>query len=138
MPPIGREPRHCGKILEFAAVLTATLTDDEAEPLSANEFGATAQVAKAGAPAQLKYTFWLRFGVGLAYGRKRPWSWIRPLAFACLLLVVTILAACAGGGGGNHGGTGTRAGTYALTVTGTFTSGTSTLTHNAALTLVVQ
>jgi hypothetical protein len=60
MPPIGREPRHRGKILEFAAVLTATLTDDEAEPLSANEFGATAQVAKAGAPAQRKDTFWLK------------------------------------------------------------------------------
>jgi FG-GAP-like repeat/Abnormal spindle-like microcephaly-assoc'd, ASPM-SPD-2-Hydin len=70
-----------------------------------------------------------------AYSRKRP------LAFACLLLVMAILSSCGGGGGsdgGNHGGTGTPAGTYTLTVTGTFNSGSTTLTHNTNLTLVVQ
>lgn len=75
-----------------------------------------------------------------ACGRKRPLAVIRPLAFAGLLLLVTILASCGGGGsgGGTHGGTGTPAGTYTLTVTGTFNSGSTTLTHNTALTLVVQ
>jgi hypothetical protein len=82
----------------------------------------------------------LLFGLLLGYSWKRPFQFIRPLAFACLLLVVTILGSCSGGsgGGGNHGGTGTPAGTYALTVMGTFSSGSTTLTHNETLTLVVQ
>jgi FG-GAP-like repeat/Abnormal spindle-like microcephaly-assoc'd, ASPM-SPD-2-Hydin len=73
------------------------------------------------------------------YSRKCPLAVIRPLAFVCLLLIATILSSCGGGsGGGNHGGTGTPAGTYTLTVTGTFISGSTTLTHSTNLTLVVQ
>jgi hypothetical protein len=74
----------------------------------------------------------------IAYGRKRPLPVIHPLAFACLLLVVTVLSSCGSGGGGNHGGTGTPPGTYPLTVTGTFNSGSTTLNHSTTLTLVVQ
>jgi len=56
------------------------------------------------------------------------------------LLVLTIciglaLAACGGGGGSKPG---TPTGTYSLTVTGTFNSGSTTLAHNTNLTLVVQ
>jgi hypothetical protein len=43
----------------LAAVVTVTVTDEGAEPLSANEFGETEQVDNAGAPAQLKDTVWL-------------------------------------------------------------------------------
>jgi FG-GAP-like repeat/Abnormal spindle-like microcephaly-assoc'd, ASPM-SPD-2-Hydin len=80
--------------------------------------------------------FTLLLGAFFAHGRKRPLPFARPLAFGCLLLVVLVLSSC--GGGGNHGGTGTPAGTYTLTVTGTFNSGSTTLTHNTTLTLVVQ
>jgi len=45
------------------------------------------------------------------------------------------LAACGGGGSSKPG---TPAGTYSLTVTGTFNSGSTTLAHNAQLKLVVQ
>jgi len=47
------------------------------------------------------------------------------------------MSAC-GGGNSSSGGGGTPAGTYTLTVTGSFTSGSTTLTHNTKLTLVVQ
>jgi hypothetical protein len=54
----------------------------------------------------------------------------------CLLLT---LSACGGGSSSGGGGQpGTTAGTYTLTVTATFSSGTTTLTHQTNLTLVVQ
>jgi len=68
--------------------------------------------------------------------RKRPAWLLRGATLAMLLLFLTGLSSC-GGGGNSHGG-GTPAGTYTLTVTGAFTSGSSTLTHNTSLTLVVQ
>jgi hypothetical protein len=56
------------------------------------------------------------------------------------LLVLTIcigcgLTACGGGGSSQPR---TPAGTYSLTVSGTFNSGSTTLTHKTKLTLVVQ
>jgi hypothetical protein len=61
------------------------------------------------------------------------------LAFLCLVSVGITMSACGGGGGsGGSGGGGTQAGTYNLTVTGTFTSGSTNLTHKTSLTLVVQ
>jgi hypothetical protein len=60
------------------------------------------------------------------------------LAFLCLLSVGLTMSACGGGSSGNRGGGGTQAGTYNLTVTGTFTSGSTTLTHTTKLTLLVQ
>jgi hypothetical protein len=61
------------------------------------------------------------------------------LAFLCLLSFGMGMSACGGGSSGNPGGGGgTPAGTYALTVTGTYTAGSTTLTHNTKLTLVVQ
>lgn len=64
--------------------------------------------------------------------------------FLLMLLIVT--CSCGGGSaatatvpaGGNTGGTGTPSGTYQITVTGTFTDGSTTLTHNALVTLVVN
>lgn len=46
-------------VAELAAVITATVTDEAAEPLSVKEFGETEQVDNAGAPAQLRDTVWL-------------------------------------------------------------------------------
>jgi hypothetical protein len=61
------------------------------------------------------------------------------LAFACLFSLGIASSACGGGnGGGGNGGGGVAAGTYNLTVTGSFTSGSSSLKHAANLTLVVQ
>lgn len=59
------------------------------------------------------------------------------LAFLCLLSVGLTMSACGGGSSGNSGGGGTQAGTYNLTVTGTFTSSSTKLAHNMNLTLVV-
>jgi hypothetical protein len=61
------------------------------------------------------------------------------LAVLCLLSLGVTMSACGGGGGsGSGGGGGTQAGTYSLTVTGTFNSGSTNLTHKTNLTLVVQ
>ncbi len=57
------------------------------------------------------------------------------LASVCLLLLVMMWPACGGGGSGAGG---TPAGTYDLTLTGTFTSGTAMLAHNIKLSLVVK
>jgi hypothetical protein len=62
------------------------------------------------------------------------------LLFLILSTGIT-LAACGGGGPSTtttQGTQGTTAGTYSLTVSGTFTSGSTTLTHATNLTLVVQ
>jgi len=56
------------------------------------------------------------------------------LALLCLLLIGVTMSACGGGGSGGA----TSAGTYKLTVTGNFISGSTTLTHSANLTLIVQ
>lgn len=64
------------------------------------------------------------------------------LTLAAGLLLTLAVAACGGGGGGGGGGgptnPGTPAGTYTLTVTGSTTSGSVTLTNSATLTLIVS
>jgi len=74
----------------------------------------------------------------LAEDRRR-----RVFALAPLLLIsiAMLLSSCGGGGSGGSGGggnPGTPAGTYTLQVTGTFSSGSTTLTHSTNLTLGVQ
>src|SRR5579863_1260981 len=71
----------------------------------------------------------------VASRRRRAWA-----GLAVVLTAVLLWAAC-GGGGGNMGGggnSGTPAGTYTLTVTGTLTSGQTTLKQNITLTLTVN
>jgi hypothetical protein len=75
---------------------------------------------------------WLGFGREI---RRR----MVPYGYVFLLLLCGIsMPACGGGNNGNSGGGQTPAGSYALTVTGTFTSGSATLTHTTKLTLIVQ
>jgi hypothetical protein len=57
------------------------------------------------------------------------------LAFVCLCSLGITLSAC--GGGSGDGGSATPV-SYSLTVTGTFTSGPTLLTHTTKLTLMVQ
>jgi len=68
--------------------------------------------------------------------KRLGWSF----AGAALLVLIAIgLAACGGGASGGGGGsTGTPAGDYSLTVTGTATSNGTTLQHSVKLTLVVN
>lgn len=68
--------------------------------------------------------------------RKRRSRILCALAVVCLLTLVMTWPAC--GGGGGNSGTGTPAGTYNLTVTGSFTSHSTTLSHTTNLTLVVE
>src|SRR5207249_11156581 len=59
------------------------------------------------------------------------------MSFALLLLALTV-PGCGGGGAVAQHNPGTPAGTYSLTVTGTVTSGSATLTHNVVLKVTVQ
>lgn len=74
----------------------------------------------------------------MRYRRKWRPQLLCGLPLFCLLSIGVNMLACGGGSNGSSGGGGTPAGTYALTVTGSFTSGSTTLTHNTKLTLVVQ
>jgi len=60
------------------------------------------------------------------------------LALLLFLCVGLMMSACGSGSSGGGGNQRTPAGTYTLVVSGTFTSGSTKLTHNADLTLVVQ
>jgi hypothetical protein len=75
-------------------------------------------------------------GIWVAW-RKQPVRLLRGLAFACLFLMACVLSSC-GGSGGNNGTGGTPVGRYNLTVTGAFSSGSTTLTYATKLTLVVK
>jgi hypothetical protein len=66
---------------------------------------------------------------------------IQALALFCLLSAAITFSSCGGGSsttGGGGGGGGTTPGTYNVMVTGTFSSGGTTLNHVTQLTLVVQ
>jgi len=73
-----------------------------------------------------------------SWRRARCPQWTYGLALLSLLFVGATLSACGGSNGSGGGSGGTQAGTYNLTVTGSFTSGSTTLTHNTTLTLTVQ
>jgi hypothetical protein len=70
-------------------------------------------------------------------GERNP-RWVRRPAFLCLLALGFAISGCGGGGGSGGGTTGTPTGTYNLTITGTFKSGSTTLTRATKVTLVVQ
>jgi len=70
--------------------------------------------------------------------REQNFAWIRVVGFAVLVTLGLTLTSCGGGSGSSGGGTNPQAGTYTINVTGNFTTGSTTLTHTAKLTLVVQ
>ena len=72
----------------------------------------------------------------VAYRRERRRLLLYGLAFLSLLAIASTITAC--GGGTGHGTGGTPAGTYNVTVSGTFTSGATNLTQTAKFTLIVQ
>ncbi|MGB2605936.1 MAG: FG-GAP-like repeat-containing protein [Candidatus Sulfotelmatobacter sp.] len=71
-----------------------------------------------------------------ARGSKRRSRFV-PLLGLCVALFALSWLGC-GGSGSNGGGGGTPPATYNLSLTGTFASGSTTLTHSAKLTLVVE
>ena len=100
-------------------------------------------------PASSKLALWLAvpglsglalLGTSCDRSSKRVVRRLYVLVLLCVLSFGISWSACGGGSssGSGGGGGGTPAGTYNLTVTGTFTSGSTTLTHNTKLTLVVQ
>jgi hypothetical protein len=78
--------------------------------------------------------------LSLLWSRREQRSrWSSVFALAMLVCLGMTLTSCGGGSAGGGGGNGgTQAGTYTITVTGNFASGSSTLTNTARLTLVVQ
>jgi hypothetical protein len=77
--------------------------------------------------------------LGVSLIRQKHRSLVCGMALLLLLCAGTMMSACSGGGSSSGGGNqGTPAGTYTLVVSGTFTSGSNTLTRNSNLTLVVQ
>ena len=77
------------------------------------------------------------------YRRRRSQNprWTSGFTLLCLLAVGVATSACGDGSSNSSGGGGvggTPSGTYTLTAAGTFTSGSTTLTHSTKLTLVVQ
>jgi hypothetical protein len=72
--------------------------------------------------------------------RKRRTQFLGGLFMLCLVSVVLMMPGCGGGsgGGGTTGGGGTPTGTYHLTVTGKFGSGSAKLSQSTSFTLVVQ
>jgi len=61
---------------------------------------------------------------------------LRIVALICLFAVGVGISSCGGGGGSS--GNGTSPGTYTVSVSGTFTSGSAELTHAVKVTLVLQ
>jgi hypothetical protein len=75
----------------------------------------------------------------LFWKRKKQFKWTPLFTLATVLVCFGMtVTACGGGSGGSGGSTGTQAGTYTITTSGSFTSGSTTLTHTTKLTLVVQ
>jgi len=92
-------------------------------------------------PAPLTFALLGTFAivVGLLRWRREQRLWCAPVfTLAVLVCLVMTLTSCGGASGGSGGGTGTQAGTYTISVSGSFTSGSTTLTHTAKLALVVQ
>lgn len=136
---------------------TCTVSPSSATLNGSSNATADVAVVTAGASASLVHPYgflstggrlalWLTLpglsGLALMVGsggrsRRRQGRRLYGLAFLCLFSVAITWSACGGGSGGSGGG-GTPAGTYTVTVTGTFTSGPATVTHSAPLTLIVQ
>jgi hypothetical protein len=114
-----------------AAALTAKISTTAA--------GTAGSISRAELPPGMLPITWtmvlLASGLFLVGYRRR----VPALTIPTIAVLLLGFVACGGGGGSSSMKTpGTPAGTYTATVTGTFTSGSTKLTHNTSLTLVVQ
>jgi uncharacterized repeat protein (TIGR03803 family) len=110
--------------------------------------GTSASLAQPSAlpPGRGMLALWLAFsglpGLVLLGGRsrKRDRGLFYGAIFSCVLFGLMTLSACGGGNsmGSSAGGSATPAGSYNLTVVGTFSSGSANLVHSTKLMLVVQ
>ena len=77
---------------------------------------------------------------GVGANRKQRRQFLGGPFMLCLVSVVLMMPGCGGGsgGGGTTGGGGTPTGTYNITITGAFSSGSSKLSHSTSFTLVVH
>ncbi len=119
---------------------TATVTvSTTAASLSLREFVRKVPMEIGGFPRVLLASALLAL-IALWINRRREWrvsfAYAGVVLLVCALLTISACGVAGSGGGG--GQPGTTAGTYTLTVTATFSSGTTTLTHQTNLTLVVQ
>ncbi len=129
------------KLSVSAAMATVTVTT------AGGSAGLTQPIS--GSPAGSMFGSWLALSGAMrlamlgslaGWRRERRPRLFYGIAFLCVLSLGVTMPGCGGGGSGSSssGGSGTQAGTYDLTVTGSFTSGSTTLTHNTQLTLVVK
>jgi hypothetical protein len=132
-------------------VTPSSLTLDGSKAVAANIAVVTTAATMAltqpygGPPASTRLGSWSAALGGMAllvlasligWRRERSRRWIYGTAFLCLFAVGLAITGC--GGSTSGGTTGTPAGSYDLTVTGTFKSGSTTLSHATKVTLVVQ
>jgi hypothetical protein len=123
--------------LNGSAAIAVTVTTTAASLLIHDNSG-RGPVAKVICRPMLLIGFILLFSL---LGRHRELRLKMNYGFALLFLLglgVTMSGCGGGSASGGSGNLGTPAGTYTLTVSGTFTSGSTTLTRNANLTLIVQ
>jgi uncharacterized repeat protein (TIGR03803 family) len=70
--------------------------------------------------------------------RQKHARMLRRIALLCFVLLAMTWPACGGGNSNSKGGGGTPAGSYTLTITGSFAAGSTTLTRKTQLMLTVQ
>ena len=76
-------------------------------------------------------------GLDTRYGERRR-RWGQGIALVCLFWIAVTISGCGGGSSSGGSQAGIQAGTYNLTATANFASGSVTLTHTTKLTLIVQ
>jgi uncharacterized repeat protein (TIGR03803 family) len=127
--------------LEGTAVATAVMTVTTAGSSAAltQPIGWPPTEQRFGVWLTLSGTLGLTIFLNVAGWRRERRGLLTGLLFLFLVAIGSTMLACGGGNGSSGGGGGgTPAGTYSLTVTGTFTSGSTVLKHAVPLTLIVQ
>jgi len=131
--------------LSGTTATTATVTVTTTAAAQVFLPGGTDAFRRIGRPPMVLAT-WLVTALALfsLYGARgnQRFRWAPAVAMALLVFAGLGLTSCGGGnssgGGGGGGGTGTEVGTYTITVSASAPAGSTTLSHSAKLTLVVQ
>jgi hypothetical protein len=119
------------------AMVTVTTMASAQGPVSPRGTGRPVQYRQTPLILALSWMLLLMAALLSLMRRKQRFRWAPTFALAALVCLGMTLTSCGGGSGGG-GGTNPEAGTYTVTVTGNFTSGSTTLTHTTKLTLVVH